>query len=57
MLVAAFATAALAWLMRHVVNDVLVSRDLSVMWFVAGGMLAVSVIRGSPTTGRRYCSR
>ncbi|CAN7243450.1 ABC transporter ATP-binding protein [Devosia sp. LjRoot16] len=46
MIVVAVATAALAWLMRHVVNDVLVARNQSVMWLTAAAVLAISLIRG-----------
>ena len=46
MIVVAIATAALAWMMRHVVNDVLVGRNQSVMWLTAGAVLATSLLRG-----------
>jgi len=46
MVVVAVATATLAWLMRHVVNDVLVARNQSVMWLTAAAVLATSLLRG-----------
>ncbi len=46
MILVAVATAALAWLMRHVVNDVLIARNQSVMWLTAGAVLATSLLRG-----------
>ena len=52
MVLVATATAALAWLMRHVVNDVLVAREPSAMWLTAGAVLAVSLIRGLADYGQ-----
>lgn len=52
MVLVASATAALAWLMRHVVNDVLVAREPSAMWLTAGAVLAVSLIRGLADYGQ-----
>jgi len=52
MVLVAVATAALAWLMRHVVNDVLVAREQSAMWLTAGAVLAVSLLRGLADYGQ-----
>jgi subfamily B ATP-binding cassette protein MsbA len=52
MVLVAVATAALAWLMRHVVNDVLVAREQSAMWLTAGAVLAVSLLRGFADYGQ-----
>ncbi|WP_156343012.1 ABC transporter ATP-binding protein [Devosia sp. A16] len=52
MVLVAVATAALAWLMRHVVNDVLVARAQPAMWLTAGAVLAVSLTRGLADYGQ-----
>jgi ATP-binding cassette subfamily B protein len=52
MMLVAITTAALAWLMRHVVNDVLVARVQSAMWLTAGAVLAISLIRGLADYGQ-----
>lgn len=46
MAILAASTATLAWLMRHVVNDVLVARNQSAMWLTALAVLATCLIRG-----------
>lgn len=42
----AVSTAGLAWFMRSVVNDVFVHRNLQAMWFVAGAIIALSLVKG-----------
>ncbi len=43
----AAATAGLAWLMRSVINEVFVERNLQAVWAVAGAIVALSVIKGA----------
>ncbi len=40
-------TAGLAGLMRAAINDVFVHRDLRAMWFVAGGIVLLSILKGA----------
>ncbi len=43
----AVATALLAWLMQHAVNDVFVERDMQAMWLIASSILVLSVVKGA----------
>jgi len=40
-------TAGLAWMMRSVINDVFVNRNLQAVWTIAGFIVALSVIKGA----------
>lgn len=46
MVFVAGSTAGLAGLMRAAINDVFVHRDLRAMWFVAGGIVMLSFLKG-----------
>jgi ATP-binding cassette subfamily B protein len=41
------ATGGLAWLMRHVVNDVFLKRDAEAMWGIVAAILILSLIKGA----------
>jgi ATP-binding cassette subfamily B protein len=43
----AAATAGLAWLMRYIINDVFVKRDINAMWGIVSTILLLSLIKGS----------
>ena len=43
----AAATGGLAWLMRHIINDVFLKRDAGAMWTIVGAILILSVIKGA----------
>ncbi len=52
MVVVAVATSAMAWLMRHVVNDVLVAHQQAATWLTAAAVLVVSLARGFADYGQ-----
>ena len=44
--VAAASTASRAWLMQPVLDRIFVARDGSLLWLLAGGALALAVVKG-----------
>jgi ATP-binding cassette, subfamily B, bacterial MsbA len=46
MALVAGSTAALAWLMKHAINDVFVDRNMSSMWLLAAAIIVLSCIKG-----------
>lgn len=52
MVAVAASTGGLAWLMRHVVNDVLVARNQQMMWVTAVAVLAIALVKGLADYGQ-----
>ena len=46
MIILALATAASAWILRHVVNDVLSGQDISKIWALGVSIAAIYIVKG-----------
>ena len=46
MIVLALATAASAWILRHVVNDVLSGQEITKIWFLGASIAAIYIVKG-----------
>ncbi len=50
-------TAATAWLMKDVINEVFIAKSQQALFFVAGAVFVIYVARGAAPTGRASSSR